>query len=255
MGVSLERAIPLCEASIPDDFRGDVGCDPEALSWDNLSGAMERLLEPTRVSLDAFYIDQYEVSVGAYLDCVDADVCSEESLGLSRLDALQSGDALPPDMPYSPISYANAAVYCAWREARLPTEAEWEYAARSPQGFAFPWGNEFDPTRLNFGDWIYREASSQDWDDGYFRTAPVDAFPEGKSWVGAYNMAGNVGELTSTHPILEDGMPDYRAYITKGGTYLYYAHGNASWVRFYSSEVGAQWEWVGFRCARTDFAN
>ena len=67
---------------------------------------------------------------------------------------------------------------------RLPMEAEWEYAARGPEGRAYPWGDTFDPKRAN----IVGES------DGYDDTAPVGSYPAGASWVGALDMAGNVWE-------------------------------------------------------------
>ncbi|MBN1660243.1 MAG: formylglycine-generating enzyme family protein [Anaerolineae bacterium] len=104
-----------------------------------------------------------------------------------------------PDQPRESITWFEADAYCRARDARLPTEVEWEYAARGPDGLIYPWGNTFDGNRLNFCDLhcLYPGADLGH-DDGYQTTAPVGSYPAGASWVGALDMAGNVWEWVST---------------------------------------------------------
>ncbi|MBX3080309.1 MAG: formylglycine-generating enzyme family protein [Anaerolineae bacterium] len=86
-----------------------------------------------------------------------------------------------PNQPRVGINWYEAEAYANWRGGHLPTEAEWEYAARGEQSLIYPWGNEYESTRLN--------AENQ-----RKKTSPVDMYPDGKSWCGAFDLAGNVWE-------------------------------------------------------------
>jgi formylglycine-generating enzyme required for sulfatase activity len=140
------------------------------------------------VTLDGFWIDQTEVTDAQYARCVAHGDCEESQ---SADDAGLNGD----DHPVVGVSWHDAAAYCEWAGARLPTEAEWEYAARGEKGSIFPWGDTFDGTRLNFCDANCRlDWADETVDDGYSRTAPIGSYPSGASWCGALDMAGNVWE-------------------------------------------------------------
>jgi len=101
--------------------------------------------------------------------------------------------------PRESLTWFEASAFCELRGARLPTEAEWEYAARGPDGLVFPWGNEFDGTALNFCDirCLYPQHDIS-YNDGHVESAPVGNYPGGVSWVGAYDMSGNVREWVSS---------------------------------------------------------
>ena len=129
---------------------------------------------------EPFWIDVYEVTNGQY-----------GSYDVRR------GDDLPRDY----ISWFDSAAHCESRGRRLPSEAEWEYAARGPDSLLFPWGNEFDGSRLNFCDVNCGSPGAEmSVDDGYALTGPVGSYPGGASWVGALDMAGNLWEWTSGLP-------------------------------------------------------
>lgn len=154
------------------------------------------------VTLGPFYIDRYEVTNAAWEECVLAGAClppvsttnytGEEYYGVERYAGF----------PVVNIDWRNADAYCRWRGSALPTEAQWEMAARvAPQTGAatvYPWGDEWNPDLLNACDASCpldnRNTSN---DDGWPQTAPVDAFEGGASPIGALNMAGNVAEWTA----------------------------------------------------------
>jgi formylglycine-generating enzyme required for sulfatase activity len=129
--------------------------------------------------------DQGDYEKPAHLQCIDApfwiDRYEVSNALHHRTDPAWADDKLP----LTQITWPVAAEVCHLRGARLPTEAEWEYAARGPDGLMFPWGNEFVPDHL-----VYRGSAGQ--------TADVDSHPDGASWVGAFNMSGNVLEWTSS---------------------------------------------------------
>lgn len=136
---------------------------------------------PARVvQLPAYQIDRYEVTVGEFRGFVRATnhLTSAEAEGRPtnetwRVDAVGARF----DRPVRYVSWWDADRYCRWRGKRLPSEAEWERAARGEDGRRFAWGNDFDAGRVAAGD-----------------TAPVGYFINNGSPVGAYDMSGNVWE-------------------------------------------------------------
>jgi serine/threonine-protein kinase len=162
------------------------------------------------MSLDGFWIDKHEVTnaqFAAFLNekgnqeeggtawlKLDSDYCLIEKSGEEFRS--KSGYA---DHPVVEVSWYGAKAYAEWVGGRLPSEAEWEYAARGKQGLTYPWGDEFDCSLGNFDDETELDeyvVPGGEGCDGYERTAPVGSFPDGASWCGALDLAGNVWEWT-----------------------------------------------------------
>ena len=136
------------------------------------------------VYLDAFWIDKFEVTNTQYAACLNAGACKSPSQNNSNTRGGYFGNPQFNNYPVIYVSWNDANAYCAWTGERLPTEAEWEKAARGTDGRVYPWGNEWDQTRLNWRDSILRPGD----------TTADGSYPSGASAYGALDMAGNVWE-------------------------------------------------------------
>ncbi|MCP4542197.1 MAG: formylglycine-generating enzyme family protein [Chloroflexi bacterium] len=148
------------------------------------------------VVLDHFWMDQTEVTNAQYQQCVDVGVC--QSPGVCERGEPPPQTTPGADHPVVCVTWDEAQTYCEWAGARLPTEAEWEYAARGTGGNVYPWGNTFDGTLLNYCDVnCDKPLANTAVDDGYAQSAPVGSYPRGASWCGALDLSGNVFEWTT----------------------------------------------------------
>ena len=234
-----------------------------------------------RVYLDSFSIDKTEVTVAEYRRRVQAGRCKSEGLRMPyyRMQfyrkkeqpkwawACNWGKGGRESHPINCVDWNQAKAYCEWAGKRLPTEAEWEKAARGTDGRRYPWGN------LRFGDagkvaniadeTAKREQSGwtveEGYDDGYYGTAPVGSYPEGASPYGALDMIGNVWEWVedwyskgyyhegpSRNP---RGPGSGKRKIIRGGSW----NNRPKYARTLDrarNGPGNRAEYVGFRCAQ-----
>lgn len=188
---------------------------------------------PREVTISSFYLDKYEVSNAEYAEFVEETEYVTETEGFGNsfvveyfvskevLDGITQAVANAPwwlpvdgaswkhpegidsdisdrmDHPVVHVSWKDADTFCKWSNKRLPTEAEWEYAARAGlKNRLFPWGNNETPRGEHWMNiWQGTFPSNNTLDDGYAGTAPVDTYPPNK--YGFYNMVGNVWEWVS----------------------------------------------------------
>jgi len=212
---------------------------------------------------ETYWIDKFEVTNAQYKEISGKEPPSEFSDDLNPVDS---------------ITWFDARDFCRLRGANLPTEAEWEYAARGPDSLAYPWGNEFDGTAG-----VYSRPSSM----GHLpvmNTEGEPLRPNGASWVGAIDMSGNVWEWTNSrfddldfseelydfqgiypYPYATDDgresdetieefearQPMYSTRVLRGGGFLDIGADLQVADRFWSSPSGQLGD-SGFRCARTN---
>lgn len=136
------------------------------------------------VCLSDFWMGKTEVTNAQYAVCVLDGICSAPVASNGEYSYFE--DPVDADFPVVYISWENALRYAQWAGGTLPTEAQWEYAARGPEGLIYPWGDTFDGAKVNCC-----RASSADQ-----VLMPVGSFPNGASWVGGLDMSGNVWEWT-----------------------------------------------------------
>jgi formylglycine-generating enzyme required for sulfatase activity len=209
---------------------------------------------------ESFWIDLTEVSNGQF-DKFDGHA--------AFISAFPGQDISSEVLPRTSVTWEEAAAFCQLRGGRLPAEAEWEYAARGPDAWKYPWGDRFDPTRLNFCDRNCPFSSTDNTaDDGYIVAAPVKSFPEGASWVGALNMSGNVAEWVNDYfdPSYYENSPrdnptgpeSGQTRIVKSSPWSWWEDPelysqSASRLNFIPDATGKEFSGTtGFRCVRSD---
>jgi formylglycine-generating enzyme required for sulfatase activity len=182
-----------------------------------------------QVWVEGFWIDRTEVTNGQYGRCVEAGNCEPPEDSGSFTRDTYFGNSAFDDYPVIWVTWQQASDYCSWTGGRLPTEAEWEFAARGPESRVYPWGDDFDGTRLNYCDRSCAGGpKDESMDDGYAETAPVGSFPQGASWCGALDMAGNVrewvagwyGEYPLERQVNPAGPATGNARVPRGGCWL-----------------------------------
>ena len=236
----LTYALELCRSS----GAAGAACRP---------GVLAREQPQRRVFVSRFALDRTEVSNEAYQRCVAANACPPAQL------ALAGSRYYLPERPVTGVTWPQAARYCAFVGGRLPTEAEWERAARGDDGRRFPWGSRYQSALCNHGRGPWPDGRRRaDPSDGHLYGAPVQAYPAAASPFGVLNLAGNALEWTqdrysatayaSARRIDPAGAPDGSTRVVRGGSWLSQPVELRTTHRR-GVKQHAAWPDLGFRCA------
>ena len=226
-----------------------MGYVPEGAFLMGFTGGYSDEQPQHTVTLDAYWIDKIEVTNGLYDLCVQAGACNSPRRYTSNAIDIYYGNPMYADYPVIYVSWIDAQAYCSWADRRLPTEAEWEKAARGTDGRIYPWGNTPPEKSLaNFANNI----------EDITKTG---SYPGGASPYGMLDMAGNVWEWTadwysknyySQSPDHNPPGPDDGTNrVLRGGSWNYIAPGNRSSYRFSKEPTFSSYE-TGIRCVRTE---
>jgi sulfatase modifying factor 1 len=208
--------------------------------------------KPVRpIDLDAYWIDTYEVPMAQYFAFTAATGHRRPRLaGYLAVASIDMSTFVEPAKPVVGVSWEDAKAYCEWKKKRLPTEAEWEKAAKGQWQRRWPWGNTPDPLLANLDGA----------EDHFQGTAPVDSFQAGRSPYGLFNMTGNAMEWTNDwyderyYAIMPPRNPQGPAIgdekVIRGGSWhdsFRYAHTYSRFKMFPEYRDAT----IGFRCARS----
>jgi eukaryotic-like serine/threonine-protein kinase len=206
-----------------------------------------------QVTLDAYYIDVYEVTNASYALCVQDGACTEPYYKASYMRSEYYGNPQYDNYPVIWVDWNQAEAFCEWRGGVLPTEAQWEKAARGPDGRLYPWGDEVpDCTRANY--WGQSGGCVGD-------TSPVGSYPLGASPSGLMDMIGNVREWVmdwyneyyygiQSKWINPLGPESGHYRVLRGGSLVNLQKAIRCTSR-YGATVDLRDDNVGFRCSRT----
>jgi len=246
----VERALAVCQR------QNSLELIPEFKGYCRRKYAYET--PQARVTVEAFYLDRYEVTNALFEMFIKATghrtraeregwgwVLVRNVNGATWRAPTGPGSTAVSTHPVVQVSWEDAKAYCQWAGKRLPTEAEWEYAARGTDGRKYPWGNSFESNRADFSN----------------RVAPVGSYPSGASPFGILDMAGSVYEWVSSlykpYPYsATDGREDPNASgerVLRGGAWDMGSEDGPEKIRFAGRgayEPFFSTEYIGFRCAQ-----
>ena len=238
-GMALVEAGPFLMGTDENEIRALVMGEEEA-DAKTMKDAMLCEVPKHEVNLPAYYIDRAEVTNAEYLKFVDETHRDDFPQSWVRGKPLAGKE----NDPVVYVSYEDAEAYAKWAGKRLPTEAEWEKAARGTTGQTYPWGRKFEPAKCNFLSTEHKA------------TLPVGSFPDGASPCGCYDMVGNVAEWTASwfepYPGNKTPQPEYGQThrVVRGGAWndTSMLYGRCASRRPELPEIKNRA--IGFRCAK-----
>jgi len=191
-----------------------------------------------KVYLDDFFIDKYEMTVSRYRNYL-------KQTGRPAPKYFDDAKFNQDDQPVVGVAWQEAKNYCAWAGKRLPSEAEWEKAARGADAKIYPWGHQPDDKKANV----------RGMNDRYRYTAPIGKYPQGQSPYGVMDMAGNVWEWTDSwyqpypHNDTKSGLFGEKFKVAKGGSW--FSNMDLARTALRGKMLPDQRQnYIGFRCAK-----
>lgn len=180
------------------------------------------------------------------------EICFDTAFWIDRTEITNAqygsdGAWTGENKPHTNLLWTEARDFCLARGGKLPSEAEWEYAAAGPSDLVYPWGDTFFADRLLF---------DKNW---FGQPVDVGRYPDGASWVGALDMAGNVWEFTRSlyrpYPYdptdgREDMTDETSRRVFRSGVYSYIDYGIANSIRFWVRPEDSRDWFIGFRCVK-----
>jgi formylglycine-generating enzyme required for sulfatase activity len=210
-----------------------------------------------RVGLSGYWMDKTEVTNAMYAKCVQAGTCQTHKMNISYTRDSYYSNVEFANYPVVYVTWDDAQVYCAWAGRKLPTEAQWEAAARGPDGRKYPWGNS--PPSCNLLNYTITLSANFGLSNSCTGdTTAVGKYPKGASLYGILDLAGNVWEwvtdwkgpnyLVEPHqdPL---GPPNGENRVIRGGYYFTDAKYVRATMRVGHDPKDAT-DYIGFRCAR-----
>lgn len=249
-GAGCRPVTPEPPPSVPGPPGGDSPgpCGPEMAFLATSELAADAPGNPP-VRLAPFCLDRTEVTQGAYRACIRAGAC-EEPPKSSSCNARPSDES----QPIHCVSWEQAARYCSVEGKRLPTEHEWEWAARGAEGRPFPWGDEPPSALLVNGCGAECQPAAHALhpvDDRWPKVAPVGSFPAGATPEGVLDLAGNLAEWTADPWCHQGGPCDERFRVVRGGHYRSHLADSLRGSARQRLPLDPGNPYVGFRCARS----
>jgi len=206
----------------------------EFMMGSNVRSDYEKPAHPVKV--ESFLIDKTEVTNTDYAEFLG------QNRGKEPPSHWQDGKFAPGDdrLPVVNVSWYNARDYCEWKAKRLPTEEEWEFAARGKENLLYPYGNQWNQRASNASESQLGKAQA------------VGGYPDGVSPFSVFDMAGNVAEWTASDykPYLNSpAKPQLGQKIIRGGSFANPAKEQTATDRFFNLP-NRSFDYIGFRCAK-----